>query len=279
MGDLTDIDDRELQRRVLYAIVRPLVRLADAFRVPLADVLDLVQTAYFHHLRDEGLKLADVADRLAISERTAKRLAKQLRETFLDAERRYDLPVRIEFMVWATPMSRTKVKQVLGRVDRRDVDAAIDQLLAEGRLVEESGRTPRLTVDQSVNNLVRDTWLARIGGLNSFLANLSDAVFGRFFRAEPRAFARTLNFLVRGDDVPELEALFAQTVVPAVAALDERARAESNEDGDGEPADGSERFRMSLCWAPYQYLARASDAFADPDASANPADDAPSGDS
>jgi len=246
VSDLTDIDDRELQRRVLYAIVRPLVRLAEAFRVPLAEVVDLVQTAYFHHLRDKGLKLAAIGERLAISERGAKRLAKQLRETFLDAERRYDLPVRIEFMVWATPMSRTKVKQVLG-VPGRDVEEAIDQLIGEGRLLEEEeGRTPRLVVNRRVNSLVRDTWLTRIGGLNSFLGNLSDAVYGRFFRAEPQALARTLSFLVRRGDEGELERIFTEVLVPAIQALDER----------GQAADEAESFRLSLCWAPYEYLAR-----------------------
>jgi len=244
MPDPTDIDDRELQRRVLYAVVRPLVRLADAFRIPLSEVLDLVQVAYFHHLRDKGLRLADVGERLAISERSAKRLAKQLRETFLDADRRYDLPVKIEFMVWATPMSRAKVNQLLTGVDARSVDRVIDQLIDEGRLVEEEGRTPRLMVNQRVNTLVRDTWLTRIGGLNSFLGNLGDAVFGRFFRAEPRAMARTLNFLIRREDREQLERFFMETLVPAVQALDEAGQAD----------DDAERFRMSLCWAPYQYL-------------------------
>lgn len=250
MKDPTDIDERELQRRVLYAIVRPLVRLADAFRVPLAEVLDLVQVAYFHHLRDKGLRLADIGERLAISERSAKRLAKQLRETFLDAERRYDLPVKIEFMVWATPMSRAKVNQLLSEVDPRAIDQAIAQLIAEGRLVEEEGRTPRLMVNQRVNTLVRDTWLARIGGLNSFLGNLGDAVFGRFFRSEPRAMARTLNFLIRDRDRAALDRLFMETLVPAVQALDEAAQG----------ADDAESFRMSLCWAPYHYLESESDA-------------------
>jgi len=247
VGDLTDIDDRELQRRVLYAVVRPLVRLADAFRFPLAEVVDLVAAAYFHHLRDKGLRLAEIGDHLAISERTAKRLAKQLRETFLDAERRYDLPVRIEFMVWATPMSRTKVKQVLAPLDKREIDAAIDLLLAEGRLREDASRaTPRLVVDAHVTSLVRDTWLARIGGLNSFLGNLTDAVYGRFFRAEPRAFARTLNFLVRRADEPALAKLFTDTLVPAIRALD--AAAQGHDDAD--------TVRLSVCWAPYQYLAQ-----------------------
>ncbi|TNF24708.1 MAG: hypothetical protein EP329_24455 [Deltaproteobacteria bacterium] len=244
MNDPTDIDDRELQRRVLYAIVRPLVRLADAFRVPLSDVVNLVQVAYFHHLRDKGLKLAEIGERLDVSERSAKRLAKQLRETFVDAERRYDLPVKIEFMIWATPMSRTKVNQLLGAEEPAAVEQAIDQLIAEGRLIEEEGRTPRLMVNQRVNTLVRDTWLTRIGGLNSFLGNLGDAVFGRFFRAEPRAMARTLNFLIRPGDRAVLERFFMETLVPVVQQVDE----------DAQGAEDAERFRMSLCWAPYHYV-------------------------
>ncbi len=248
MAKPTDIDERELRRRVLYALVRPVASMAAAFRIPLSEVVGAAQLAYFDHHRQRGLKLREIGERLAISERSAKRLAKQLRENFLDAERRYDLPVRVEFMLWATPMSRTKLKQVLS-TEASDVDDAVDQLLAEGRIVERAGRTPVLEVDNSVTTLVRDTWLARIGGLNSFLSNLSDAVFGRFFKGEPKAFARTMSFLLREQDLPELHRLFVESFIPTAQKVDEQAKAA----GDGE------RFRVSLCWAPYDYLSANAD--------------------
>ncbi len=238
-----DIDDSELQRRVVHALVRPAVKVAAAFRVPLGDVTNLVQMAYFHSLRSQGLRVKAVGERLAISERTAKRLAKQLRENFLDSERRYDLPVRIEFMLWAQPMSRTKLKQVMTGVPSGDIDLAVEQLLSEGRAEERPGRTAVLVANRAVNTLVRDSWLNRIGGLNSFLTNLADAVYGRFFRDEPKTFARTMSFLVADDDVDELSKLFTDVIVPAVQAIDERAK-----EGD------SEAYRMSICWAPFDYL-------------------------
>lgn len=249
MDDGHDIDAKELQSRVVYALVQPAVRLAEAFELPIADLMTKAQTAYFHHLRDRGWTLRRIASQLGVSERTAKRLAKQLREHFLDTERRYDLPVRIELMLWAVPMSRVKVKQVLSAVKAGAIDAAVDRLIQDGRVEEEPGRTALLKVKRGVNDLVRDTWLTRIGGLNSFLGNLSDAVFGRFFRNEPKAFARTMSFLVAKEDVAELDKLFSDVLVPAVQRLDDRAKT----------ADDREAFRMSVCWAPYDYLNDARD--------------------
>ncbi len=237
---MSDLSPQELESRVLHALGHPLIRLARAFGTPLADAVEALRLAYFRQLKDSGLTLRQIGELLDISERQAKRLQQQLREQFLDVDEGHALPTRIEFMLWATPMSRARVKQVLSGQPVAAVDAAIDTLLAEGRAVEVAGRTPRLEPARAVNNLVRSTWIARIGGLGSLLSNLTDVVYGRFFQEEPRAFARTLSFLVREGDHAELEQLFREVLVPRIAALDERARAA----GDGVP------LRLSLLWAP-----------------------------
>ncbi|MFT5435251.1 MAG: hypothetical protein ACI9OJ_005968, partial [Myxococcota bacterium] len=126
----------------------------------------------------------------------------------------------------------------------REIDEAVDELLNEGRLVETGGRTPVLQVDRGVHDMVRDTWLARLGGLSSLLSNLTDAVYGRFFLEDSRAFARTLSFLVRPEDQNELERLFTDVLIPKITALDRRAR----EEGDGDAV------RLSLLWAPFDLI-------------------------
>ncbi len=92
--------------------------------------------------------------------------------------------------------------------------------------------------------MVRDTWLARLGGLSSLLANVTDAIYGRFFLTDDRAFSRTLSFLVRPEDLPRLERLFAEVLVPEITDIDQRARTE----GDGDA------IRLSLLWAPFDLL-------------------------
>ncbi len=266
-----DIDERELQRRLVHAMARLVARFAGAFELPLAELVDLVQAAHLQTLRERGLTLSDIGRRMDVSERHAKRLLKQLRESFLDTERSYDLPVRIEFMLWAQPMSITRLKQLL-----RDEPAAIDQaivhLVEQQRvLVEPGGRSPTLRPATAIQSLVvspsaavpkRDTWLARIGALNSFVASLGDAVYGRFIESSPKSFARTLNFLVRDEDTPELQRFFNEQLVPFMTALDAKARSAA----DASAADTSpetnpaESYRLSLCWAPYESMTRAVEA-------------------
>lgn len=267
LAPTVDIDQRELMRRLVQSLARPVGRFAAAFELPMAEVLDLVQASMMQVMRERGLTLADIGRRMDVSERHAKRLLKQLRESFLDAERGYDLPLRVEFALWAQPMSRARLKQVL-RDEPGDVDLAVDALLASGRILADGGRTPRLRPSTQVQRLMRDAWLVRIGALNSLLANVGDAVYGRFIDKADTAFARTLNFLVRPEDRPELARFFEEQLVPFMTALDERAHAARRGDPtqgetDGETASvvaDAEAFRMSICWAPYDHMTRSVEA-------------------
>ncbi|HRE88353.1 MAG TPA: hypothetical protein PK095_04355 [Myxococcota bacterium] len=259
---LVDIDDRELERRLVQSLARPVGRFAAAFGMPMANVLDLVQAAMLQVLRERGLTLAEVGRRLDVSERHAKRLLKQLRESFLDTERGYDLPVRIELLLWAQPMTRTRLKQVLRNEpdEPSAIDEVIDGLVASGRLVVDDARTPRLRPSATVQRLVRDTWMMRIGALNSLLSNVGDAVYGRFLDKSDRAFARTLSFLVRPEDESELARFFEEQLVPFMTRLDARANAERMGDGrdgaEGEDGPPGEAYRLSICWAPFDQMTR-----------------------
>ena len=248
-----DIDDRELERRLVHAMARLVARFAAAFGMPLAALVDLVQAAHLQTLRERGFTLGEIGRRMDVSERHAKRLLKQLRESFLDTERTYDLPVRIELMLWAQPMTAGRIKQLL-RDEPAAVEQAIARLVESGRVLVEPGRTPLLRTATAVQSLVRDTWLARIGALNSFVASLGDAVYGRFIEGSGDAFARTLSFLVRREDAGELQRFFAESLVPFMTALDARAQEAAS---TGEPADA---YRLSICWAPYESMTRAVEA-------------------
>jgi len=257
-----DIDERELQRRLVHAMARLVARFAGAFAMPLGELVDLVQAAHLQTLRERGLTLGEIGRRMDVSERHAKRLMKQLRESFLDTERSYDLPVRIEFMLWAQPMSSARLKQVL-KDDAAAVDKAIVGLVESGRVVAEVGaRTPTLRPAATVQDLVRDTWLARIGALNSFIGSLGDAVYGRFVEGASTSFARTLNFLVREQDAPELQRFFNEQLVPFMTELDKKASdaaAAASAQLEG-AAPVSDSYRLSICWAPYESMTRAVEA-------------------
>lgn len=217
------LPDAERQQRIIYSLLGPCVTLAAEFGIPLEELVGWVRVAYFEHLRGRGLTLAQASQTLGVSTRTSKRLSQALKVSFLRPEFEHNLPVRIEFMLRAQPMSGTRLAQVIQDVPSEVVHKAVEQLVNEGRITARAGRTPTYEVVRSVNSLVRDDWLARIGGLNSLLANVKDTVLGRFFRSDPTALARTLTFRVA--PVGGIEALQAAlaALVTQIATIEDEA--------------------------------------------------------
>ena len=236
-----EVEAKELEHRVFFSLLGLVVSAADRLGLSLKDVTRWVRVAYVKELKDQGLSYAQIGDRLGTSERTIKNVARELRESFFLPEQEHNLPTRIEFMLWRTPMSEARLKQVLDGVEAEEVDTAIALLLDQGRIeVDDSERTPTYVPTQSVNSQVSPEWVQRIGALNSLASNLYDTVEGRFFRMDPRAFARTLSFLIRPSNYADLEELFWETLVPFIAGLDEEAH----------DADEADPIRLTMFWSP-----------------------------
>ena len=230
----------ELERRVIYSMMVPGVRLARAFGVPLKEVGEWVELGYLKELLDGGFKLKNAAELLKVSVRKVSMLSSRLRENFFLPELEHELPARIEFMLWAEPLSRKRIKQYLSSSNEDAVDDAIDLLVEQGRIREVDGRTTTFEVVTNEQRLVRDDLMARIDALNTLLGNVTDAVFGRFFQKDEKAFARSLQFRVRAEDLPRLKALYQEHVWRELSALDEAARQDPNAISMG----------ATLCWAP-----------------------------
>jgi hypothetical protein len=249
--EVEDVTGHELAHRVIYALARPVVKMARLFGVPLKELANLVEMAYFHEMRAHGMTLRETSDALSVSQRKAVRLAKQLRENFIQPEVHHNLPRRIEFLLWSQPMSTARLNQVLPDVEAEHIDAAVNELLGEGRIEQvDGGKVERFAPVSSLRKLPRDTWLRRIGALNSFADNLTDATHGRFFGRDPRAFARTLSFKIPAGSHAELEQWYESSVLATVIAMNDTAE-ESETD--------QEAFQLSICWAPYEYIENQGD--------------------
>ncbi len=245
MSEEGDISSQELKSRVVYSLLLSAVKLANLFGMPLKDVTGWVETAYFREVRSRGGTLKETALQLGVSQRTAVRLSKQLRESFFFLpEVSHNLQRRLEFMLGAQPMGVARLKQVMPEVEPEQIEASLESLLSQGRILEVPGRTMMYRSASNMRHLPRDTWMSRIGGLNSFVENLASATYGRFFKQEDKTFARTVSFSVRPEDLPRLEALYAQHLLTAIKELD--AEAEGHDD--------KMDMQASLCWAPYEFL-------------------------
>lgn len=243
--------EEELIKRVIYALVMPAVRLALVFQLPVKQIVDLVQMAYYHETKRRGLKMREAADSLDVSMRKVAMLSKRLKQNFLDSEQEHALPRKIEFMLWAEPLSTARIKQVLTDSAEEEVEEALETLSEQGRItLDEDGRTPTWEVQKSEFRLVHDNMLSRIDGLNNLLASMANAVFGRFFRNESHALARTLSLRVREQDMPRLTELYENVIWETLRKLD----------ADAKGADDAEEIDVSILWAPYQYVQRVTDA-------------------
>lgn len=238
------ISKEELQTRVIYSLVTSAVKLAHAFGLPLKELLRSVETAYFREVRESGATLSETADALGVSQRTAVRLSKQLRDAFLLPEISHNLPRRIEILLDTRPMGVARLVQLLPNVSQDHVRGVLEGLVAAGRLREVPGRTVMYATVSDLRRLPRDTWIARVGALNSFAENLANTTYGRFFRSEPKSFARTLSFSMRPGALERLGSLYEDEILDTVRQLNTEA----------DEADEHVGMQMSVCWAPYEYL-------------------------
>lgn len=229
----------------MFALLAPAVRLAFTFGIPLRELCDWLRLAYFQETRRRGQRMREAARTLDVSMRTVAMLSSELKQNFLDAQQQVGLPRRVEFMLWAAPLSAARLRQVLRGIEPGAVDRALETLLEQGRIREVPGRTTRYEVVRSEFRLVDEKgWLARIDGLENFMGTVANAVYGRFFRNEPRAFARTLSFHVRADSAERMRELYENTIWEALRAMDAEAK--------GKP--DSTMLDLSILWAPYDYL-------------------------
>ena len=218
-----DIDERELRERLIYSLIRPGIRLAARSGLSLKKLTDLLRIGYFHEFRRQGHSLSDIGDALGVSVATAARLSKSLKTNFFRPEQEHELPQRIEYMLWAEPLSASRINQVLPGESEEDVRNALDLLVEEERIFEESadGEVYRLATRQG--RLVREHWFSRVGALNSLLRSLIDTVEARFFEDDTPSLSRTLNFRIHPDQIGELQRFYDEEIWPTMAGLDEDA--------------------------------------------------------
>ena len=165
-------------------------------------------------------------------------------------EQAHELPKRIEFMLWTTPLSQKRIQQALPNEKQRAISDALSLLLKEGRIAEVKGRTVVYKLIQTADRQVRPGWMSRIGSLNSLMGNLADTVFLRFFDSDPqmgeRAFARTLNLRIPRNKIRKLQELYEESIWSPLKELD------SDADESAIP------LKISILWAPYEHLLEGS---------------------
>lgn len=235
-----EMTEEELRSRLVFSLLLSAARMARWFEVPLKELTSHLQLAYFRDIRLSGLTLREATDALQVGMRKASELSQRLKENFFAPERDIALPRRIEFMLWAEPASRARIKQLLRDVGEREIDQAIATLMEERRIKEAEDRPGFLTVTSTQARLVKPTWMSQIDGINTLMRVVAGAAHERVMRQSPRALIRTLSFRIAEEDIGELRALYEDVIFPKLAALEERAA------GRGDAMD----MDLSILWCP-----------------------------
>lgn len=238
------MEDKSFKQRLVYSSFIMPIRLALMFELPMTELVDLMQMATFHETKRRGLKMREVSELLDISMRKVSLMSQRLRRNFSE-EDDLGLARRIEFMLWVEPLSEARILQVMRNDSVEEVKAALEQLLEDKRvLVCEEDGARIFQVSKQEYRLVSKEWSVRLDGVNNLLSNVANAIDARFFHTDDRAFARTVSFRIRDEDLPQLEQLYKELIWPRLKSLDEAA----HEDLDAHVID------LSILWAPYEFI-------------------------
>ena len=218
------MSEDQLTTRVLFSSLLPAARMAAKTLVPLKEMKHLVELAYYRELRGQSLKMKEIRELMSVSMSKVGLLSQSLKAHFTGPELENELPRRILALLWAAPLSEKRIAQALSDVDPEEVGRAIRGLLEEKRIDVEKGPTvARYKLTSGRYRLVGQQWLARIDGLNNLLRSVSQVIERRFLNEDKRAFARTISFSAKAEDVPRLTEAYEQ-IFTLVCEVDERSQ-------------------------------------------------------
>ncbi len=234
------VNVREMQLRLVYSLLKPAVRAAARFGIPIRALGELVRLAYFEHLSRSGMSVADIARRFGQTPRHMRSLAQRLKEDFFRAERDVGLAREVEALVAERSPGEDELVAALPAWEADEVRAAIAELVGEERIERDAGG--RLHMARQYVVLRSDEFHHRIDSLNHLLDGTYRAVLHRLvFDDRETAMMKTLSFSALPEELMAFLKRLEGELRREVAALDESATFRGQ---------AEQRFTMALTLAP-----------------------------
>ena len=207
------------KQRVLYSLFRAAARVGIRLAMPLDQMVELFRMAYFQEAREQqGLELEPISRMFGKSLRTVSSLHRRFRSDFFAPEREVQFRRELADLLARGPVSREVLADRFPDQGAR-LDAAVTELLVEGRIVETDGLLSRNSADHDffdAGNLN-----ARLDGLNRQQDILAETVWQRLMTVDPppESVARSYVFAATDDDFRALiDELMAKLRHDCVAA-------------------------------------------------------------
>jgi len=208
------------KHRVVFSLLRASARVGLRLGLPVKQMRELMNLAYFREAREEqDLKLDEIAHLFDTSLRTVSSQHRRFRADFFAPEDAVALRRAIAALVNHAPATRPRLIAAFPETPQRAMDAALADLIEGGTVSLDEGRYRR---NPDAHSFIDPKDLhSRIDGLNRQMDVLAATVWCRFVTArgegEPDpGGARTLVFRSTDDD-------FAQLVADLESWLTERA--------------------------------------------------------
>jgi hypothetical protein len=213
---------REAQLRFVYSLLKPVVRAAARFHVPMRTLTELVRLAYFEHLRREGLSQAEIGRRLGQSDRHMRSLAQRLKGDFFAAEHKVGVSRELEDLIASARPRPSELARRLPHVDAAELDEVLAELQKQGRA--EVGADGRLQTPARYHVLSSQQFHHRVDALNHFLDGMYRAVVQRLLLDQREgAMAKAITFSARPEALAAFVARFEGELRQGIAALEEEA--------------------------------------------------------
>ncbi len=238
------VEAPEFQRRLVFSLLRPVVRLCRWFRLPLKTLEDLCRLAYFEELRRRNdVPQAEIARAFGKSLRTVGTLEKQYRANFFALEQEVEFSRAVEQAFAHGPRTVDEVAAALEPGAPEDVLRVVTGLVSAGRLRPMKTVPASFELDHRFVSLVRTDLAARIDGLNHQLDVIAHAVSARFLAPQRHSVARSLSFVATPADAKVLGDALVREL---------RARVIDTEEAALEGGDAFQRYGVTLALAPME---------------------------
>lgn len=211
---------RQAQLRLVYSLLKPAVRAAARFHVPMRTLAELLRLAYFEHLRRDGLTQAQIAARLGQTDRHMRSLARRLKGDFFAAEHEVGLVRAVEDLVASERPRPGEVAARFPDVEPAVIEDALAALSAEGRI--ETSPDGRLQAPARYHVLSSDQFQHRVDALNHFLDGVYGAVVHRLVLDEREGcMIKTISFTAAPTTLQAFLVRFEGALRRDIAAIEE----------------------------------------------------------
>ncbi len=219
---------REMQLRLVYSLLKPAVRCAARFSVPVRTVVDLLRLSMYEELANQGLSVSEIAERLGQTPRNARLLRQRLDGDFFDAEKQIGLLRELEDHVSRQPCSSAELAEHFAQHDHAAVEVGINALLAEGRL--ELDANGRLRTGAKYVVLSSEKFHHRIDALNHHLQTMYRSLMERLVADNSQtAMIKTISFTAQPQALAALLKRLEGTLRQEIAQLEEQAAFDGDE--------------------------------------------------